>query len=107
MKTNRFFYMLLTMVIFLCTFAVPTMADDSSKAFSSATQSSTTLPTRPARYPEEGELYGYGNNGIAELQYNARYLFEQRKFPRTVFQYEKETIEYINTSNISKMKANI
>ena len=93
MKNNRFFCVLLAMVIFLGAFAVPAIASDSQ--------------TKPARYPDEGAFYGYGDDGIAELQYNARYLFEQRYFPGTIFQYEKETIDYIKTGNVTKMKQNI
>lgn len=63
--------------------------------------------SKPARYPEYGILYGYGDDGIAELQYNARYLFEQQILPQNIFGYEKETIDYINSSNINKMEENI
>jgi len=68
--------------------------------------SSPTL-TKPARHPEFGAMYGYGDDGIAELQYNSRYIFEQSKLPKMIFEDEKEIIEYINTSNVNKMKEKI
>ena len=34
-------------------------------------------------------------------------MFEQKELPLTIFEYEKETIDYINNSNIDKMKENI
>jgi len=74
---------------------------------STEAHNNVTAATKPARYPKEGILYGYGDDGIAELQYNTRYLFEQKILPRTIFEYEKETIEYINALNSSKMKENI
>lgn len=64
-------------------------------------------PSKPARSPEQGKLSGFGNDGIAELQFNARYLFEQRLLPETVFEYEADTISYIKDGNVSKMKENI
>ena len=67
----------------------------------------TKEPVRPARYPESGMLYGYGNDGIAEIQYNARYLLEQSILPKTVLEYEKETIDYLKTKNVDKMTENV
>lgn len=62
-------------------------------------QQTTTPPTthvpssRPARDPSRGALYGYGNDGIAELQYNARYGFEQILLPQSVFEEEEYVID--------------
>ena len=55
---------------------------------------------RPARDPISGALFGYGDDGIAEMQYNARILFEQTIFPREVFQSENVWVELITTSNL-------
>ena len=60
--------------------------------------------TRPARYPEDGALFGFGNDGIAELQYNARYLFEQTMLPRNVFENDAKWIQAITTSNVEKIE---
>lgn len=60
--------------------------------------------TIPARNPNRGQIYGYGNDGISELQYNARYLLEQRVMPQFVSDYSKETINFITSSNTAKMK---
>ena len=90
MNARRFFCVLLIFTTVLSALAMP-----------------ATAALRPARNPEDGALYGYGDDGIAELQYNARYLFEQSILPKTVFEYEKETIDYINAFNTDKMRENI
>ena len=71
------------------------------------TKEETAEKTRPAKYPEEGILFGYGDDGIAELQYNARCAFEQNQLPLTFFVSENETIDYINNSNVDKIKEDI
>ena len=52
-------------------------------------------------------MYGYGNDGIAELQYNARYLFEQTMLPRQIFADEEEIIDEITGSNLDQLKKEI
>lgn len=44
---------------------------------------------RTAKNPNRGLLNGYGNCGIAELQYEARYLFEQGMLPDFIFEHEE------------------
>ena len=52
--------------------------------------------TKTAWNPEKGSLYGYGNDWLAELQYEARYFFEQNALPSTIYANEKEVIKYIS-----------
>ena len=55
--------------------------------------------SRLARDPERGIIQGYGNDRISEIQYDARYYFEQYELPRILIEYENEMIEFIETSN--------
>ena len=50
--------------------------------------SAITPETRPARDPFLGMLYGYGNDRIAEMRHEARYMFEQRMLPIIVYDVE-------------------
>ena len=60
---------------------------------------------RTVRYPQRGILYGYGDDAMAELQYSARYMFEQAAFPNIVRENETAVINWLATSNVAEMKA--
>jgi len=64
-----------------------------------------TPPTRrPARDPSTGAILGYDDDGIAELQFNARHLFEQTILPAEVFAYADWVAERIKHSNTDAIK---
>ena len=56
---------------------------------------------RPARNPQRGELNGFGNDGIAELQFEARYLFEYRMFPDFIFEFEDVMILILDNIDLA------
>jgi len=63
---------------------------------------------KKARNPQNGLLYGYSDDRIAEIQFEARYLFEQKILPEILYQiYGNKIIEYLKTNNIDMMKATI
>jgi len=57
------------------------------------------LLTRPVMNPEKGDLYGYGHDGYAELQYEVRYLFEQIALPMTALSIDEVLIELIDNDD--------
>ena len=54
---------------------------------------------RPARDPENGVFQGYGNDRLAEIRYDARYLFEQYAIPRDLIDYKAQIIQSVVDSD--------
>ena len=62
------------------------------------------LLSRSVMDPEKGVLYGYGDDGYAELQYEVRYLFEQIALPMTVLNVEEVMVEIIESGDIESIE---
>ena len=109
--TQKTLSLAITFLVVIGLFCFPAYAAaeliSAANPFTDTNDTDIQKAAKHARYPEDGILFGYGDDGVAELQYNARYMFEQKKLPKTLFEYEKETVAYINTLNAGKMKKNI
>lgn len=108
MKADKFLSVILCFIVLFGVFTISVIAQAATEEGEpDATPVPVQTTEKPSRDPQKGALYGYGDDGASELQYNARYMFEQSVLPRTIYEYEEETIYYINTLNAEIMKNNI
>ncbi|MDR0469121.1 MAG: copper amine oxidase N-terminal domain-containing protein [Peptococcaceae bacterium] len=63
-----------------------------------------SLLEQPAKDPLRGVLYGYGNSRLREVQYVARYIFEQDILSKSFYANEDTIIDFIRTSNLDDIK---
>jgi len=58
---------------------------------------------RPVQDHEKGMLYGYGNDGYAELRYEVRYAFEQLALPMTALSLEDDVIYCLENGDLDAL----